>query len=66
MEQQKNANWKKLLGKGAFVVICIVIAVALIGGAAYLTLRTMRTCRSGPGISQATPTPEPTPVPVQG
>ena len=63
MEQQNNANWKKLLGKGAFVVICIVIAIALIGGAAYLTLRTMRTCRSGPGISQATPTPEPTPVP---
>jgi hypothetical protein len=63
MEQQQNNHWKKLLGKGAFVVVCIVIAFALIGGAAYVTLRMMRTCRSGSGISQATPTPEPTPVP---
>ena len=61
---EQKANWKKVLSKGAFVVICIVIAVALIGGAAYLTLRTMRTCRSGkPAQTQATPTPEPTPVP---
>lgn len=55
---------KKLLEKGAFVVACIVVAVLLLGGAAYLTLRTMRGCRSGNGqTAQATPTPEPTPLP---
>ena len=64
MEQQPKSNWKKVLSKGAFVVSCIVIAVALIGGAGYLTLRLMRSCRSnGPTQTQATPTPEPTPVP---
>ena len=64
MEQKANAKWKKLLGKGAFVVICIVVAVLLLGGAAYLTLRTMRGCRSGAGqTAEATPTPVPTPLP---
>ncbi len=64
MEQKKNPKWKKLLGKGAFVVSCIVIAVALLGGAAYLTLRVMRSCRSGgDDVAEATPTPAPTPLP---
>ena len=63
MEQQKKSNWKALLSKGAFVVACIVAAVALLGCAAYFTLRAMRTCRSGSSVAQATPTPEPTPVP---
>lgn len=64
MEQKPIPNWKKLLSKGAFVVGCIVISVLLLGGAAYLTLRIMRGCRSGNGqIAQATPTPEPTPLP---
>lgn len=64
MEENNNPKWKKLLGKGAFAVSCIVIAFLLLGGAAYLTLRVMRGCRSGNGqTAQATPTPEPTPVP---
>ena len=64
MEQKKNPKWKKLLGKGAFAVCCIVISVLLLAGAAYLTLRVMRGCRSGNGqTAEATPTPEPTPLP---
>ncbi len=62
-KKEPGGSWKKLLGKGAFVVACIVIAVVLLGVAAYVTLRTMRTCRSGNTTVQATPTPEPTPVP---
>ena len=64
MEQKTNPKWKKVLSKGAFVVSCIVISVLLLGGAAYLTLRVMRACRSGSGqTAEATPTPEPTPLP---
>ena len=63
MEQNKT-SWKGWLSKGAFVVGCIVVAVLLLGGAAYLTLRTMRGCKSnGAIIGEATPTPVPTPVP---
>lgn len=62
--EKKHPNWKTWLGKGAFVVVCIVVAVLLLGGAGYLTLRAMRSCRrGGPTVTQATPTPEPTPLP---
>lgn len=62
MEQQPK--WKKLLGKGAFVVICILVAILLLAGAIYGTYRVQR-CASGGrnGPAEATPTPEPTPVP---
>jgi|GEM_PF-1223085 hypothetical protein len=64
MEQKKNSKMKTLLGKGAFVVICIVIAVLVLGGALVGTLFLMRGCRSqGPVVATATPTPAPTPVP---
>ena len=63
MEQNKTANWKKLLSKGAFVVSCIVISALLLGAAVYVTLRVRRcTARSGL-VAEATPTPEPTPLP---
>lgn len=63
-QKQKNSPiWRKVLSKGAFVVSCIVIAVLLIGGAAYLTLRLMRGCRSGGNTAAPSPTPVPTPVP---
>ncbi len=63
-QQKTPSKWKKVFGKGAFVVSCIVIAVLVIGGAFLLSLRLMRGCgKSGKGASQPTPTPEPTPVP---
>ena len=62
MEQQ-TPKWKKLLGKGAFVVVCILVAILLLFGAIYGTYRVQR-CLSGERrIAEATPTPEPTPVP---
>ncbi len=64
MEQKKDSRMKALLGKGAFVVICIVVAVLVLGGALIGTLFLMRGCRSQePVVASATPTPEPTPVP---
>ena len=64
MEQNRNPKWKSVLGKGAFVVSCIVVAALLLFGAVYLTLRVRRGCTSGSGyVAEATPTPEPTPVP---
>ncbi len=63
-QEKKPSVWKKMLGKGAFVVSCIVIAVLVIAGTLYLSLRIMRGCgRSGKGTTQPTSTPEPTPVP---
>ena len=63
MEQQ--SNWKKWLGKGAFVVICIVVALLLLGGAIVGTIAVQRCAgRSGrQSAASPTPTPEPTPVP---
>ncbi len=62
--EQKQPNWKKVLGKGAFVVSCIVIAALLLFGAVYFTLRVRRGCTTRPVETvQATPTPEPTPLP---
>ena len=64
MEQNNRINWKKWLGKGAFVVSCIVISALLLGAAVYITLRVRRGCTSGNGIvAETTPTPEPTPLP---
>ncbi len=64
MEQKKTSNMRKMLGKGAFVVSCIVIAVLVLGGAAVGTLFLMRGCRSESApVAAATPTPVPTPVP---
>ena len=64
MEQQ-TSNWKTVLKKGAFVVICILVAVLLLFGAIYGTYRILRCAHGGP--SGATPgptdTPEPTAVP---
>ena len=64
MEQQKS-NWKKLIGKGAFVVICIIVAILLLAGAIVGTIAVQR-CASGAGNRQTaapTATPEPTPIP---
>lgn len=62
--EKMPAAWKKILGKGAFVVACIVIAVGVIVGALFVSLKVMKGCgRSGRGTAQATPTPVPTPVP---
>jgi hypothetical protein len=63
MEQNKHIDWKKLLGKGAFAVSCIVISALLLGAAVYVTLRVRRGCRGSGYVSEATPTPEPTPLP---
>ena len=63
MHTNRRSGFKTVLSKGAFVVSCIVIAFLVIGGAGYLTLRLMRGCRSGGGVSAPTPTPAPTPVP---
>lgn len=64
MEQQ-TSKWKKLIGKGAFVVICILIALLLLVGAVVGTIAVQR-CVSGPrtnGTPEPTATPEPTPLP---
>ena len=61
MEQQNK--WKKIVGKGAFVVICILVAVALLGLAIYATVR-VQTCVKGPRVF-ATPAPTDTPEPTQ-
>ena len=64
MEQNNKPKWKDLLGKGAFVVSCIVVSMLLLGAAVYLTLRVRRGCTSDSGyVAEATPTPDPTPVP---
>ena len=63
MEQQNNGKWKKLFSKGAFAVVCIIVAVLLLVGAAYLTLRLRRGCARGSAVSEATPTPAATPLP---
>ena len=64
MEQQ--SNWKKVVKKGAFVVVCILAALLLLAGAIYGTYRIQR-CASGPRTNGSTPeptaTPEPTPLP---
>ena len=64
MEQQKS-NWKKVLGKGAFVVVCIIVAVVLLAGAVVGTIMVQRCVRNSgkPVIAEPTATPEPTPVP---
>ena len=62
MEQQ-TPKWKKLLGKGAFVVICILVALLLLFGAIYGTYRVQRCMKGERVIAEATPTPEPTPIP---
>jgi hypothetical protein len=63
MEQNRKPVWKKLLGKGAFVVSCIVISALLLFAAVYVTLRVRRGCSRGGYTAEATPTPEPTPLP---
>lgn len=61
---KRSARMKKILGKGAFAVGCIVAAVLVLGLAAGGTLLAMRGCRSkGSTVAVATPTPAPTPVP---
>jgi hypothetical protein len=64
--QNASGGAKKVLKKGAFVVICIVIAVLLLAGSVLATLKLMpkikKSCRGG--TAEATPTPEPTPVPA--
>ena len=64
MEKQES-KWKKLIGKGAFVVVCILIAIALLAGVIYATVR-VQTCVQGPR-TYATPAPteepEETPLP---
>ena len=64
MEQQ-TPKWKKLLGKGAFVVVCILAAILLLAGAIYGTYRVQRcACSSEPKETAApTDTPAPTPQP---
>lgn len=62
MEQPK---WKKIIGKGAFVVACIFVALGLLIGVIYGTYRIQR-CASGSqanGTPAPTETPEPTPLP---
>lgn len=62
--EQKSPKWKKVLGSGAFVVSCIVIAVALLGVALFVTLKVYRGCaRGGSQTAAPTATPEPTPLP---
>ena len=64
MEKQ-TATWKKLLGKGAFVVVCIIVAILLLAGAIVGTIYVQR-CTSNSGkrpTAEPTATPEPTPVP---
>ena len=63
MEQQ-TPKWRKVLSKGAFVVICILIAIGLLFGAIYGTYKIQR-CMHGGRQAEAEPTatPEPTPVP---
>ena len=60
-----KTDWKKWIGKGAFVVICILLALALLAGVIYATVR-IQTCVSGPRVF-ATPAPteepEETPLP---
>lgn len=63
MEQQNKGTWKKVFSKGAFAVVCIIVAVLLLVGAAYLTLRLRRSCARGSAVSEATPTPAATPLP---
>lgn len=62
MEKQ-TATWKKLLGKGAFVVVCIIVAILLLAGAIVGTIALQRCSKGGRPVAEATPTPEPTPVP---
>ena len=45
----KKTDWKKWIGKGAFVVICILLALALLAGVIYATVR-IQTCVSGPRV----------------
>lgn len=61
----EKPKWKSLLGKGAFVVVCILAALLLLAGAIYGTYRVQR-CASGrqaSGTPEPTATPEPTPLP---
>ena len=66
-ETKTGTGAKHVVRKGAFVVICIVVAVLLLGGTILGTLKLLpqikKGCRGG-GSSQPTPTPEPTPVPA--
>lgn len=64
MEKQ-TGRWKKVLGKGAFVVICILVALALLVGAIVGTIALQRCAgRSNtPAKAEPTATPEPTPIP---
>ena len=49
MEQKNSPKWKKLLGSGAFVVVCIVVAVALLAGALLVTLKVDGDAGADPG-----------------
>ena len=62
--ETKQATWKKWLGKGAFVVICILVAILLLAGAIVGTIAIQRCSKkSNPILAEPTATPEPTPVP---
>ena len=62
MEKQ-IPKWRKVLGKGVFVVVCILAALLLLAGAIYGTYRVQRCMKGEKVVASPTPTPEPTPVP---
>ncbi len=66
MEQKSQSGAKRVVKNGVFVVVCIVVAVLLLGGTVLGTLKLLPQIRKGcrGGSSQPTPTPEPTPVPA--
>jgi hypothetical protein len=61
----ETPKWKSLIGKGAFVVVCILVALLLLAGAIYGTYRVQRCANSRQtnGTPEPTATPEPTPLP---
>jgi hypothetical protein len=65
-EPKTGKDAKNVVKKGAFVVICIVVAVLLLIATVLGTLKLLPKIKQGcrGGSSQATPTPEPTPVPA--
>ena len=63
--EQNTPKWRKVLGKGVFVVICILAAILLLIGAIFGTIYVQRcVSRSNPKETPVpTDTPAPTPLP---